>query len=84
MRVETDSWQGTEMRVTDKSGLYSFIYGPSQQYGCSMSTGIQSWLLAKNLTWQKGFLSKSECAGQEGQLIPEIHDPLLNDPDVLR
>lgn len=45
---------------------------------------IKSWLAAKNLTWQKGYPSKSECPGQEGQLIPEMHDPLLNDPDVLK
>ena len=45
---------------------------------------IQSWLADKNLTWQKGYPSKSECPGQEGQLIPEMHDPLLNDPDVLK
>jgi len=45
---------------------------------------IQGWLTSNNLTWQKGFPSKSECAGQEGQLIPEMHDPLLNDPDVLQ
>jgi len=45
---------------------------------------VQGWLTANNLTWQKGFPSKSECAGQEGQLIPEMHDPLLNDPDVLK
>lgn len=45
---------------------------------------IQNWLSAKNLTWQKGFPSKSECAGEEGRLIPEMHDPLLNDPDVLK
>jgi hypothetical protein len=44
---------------------------------------VQAWLNAKNLTWQAGFPSKSECPGQEGQLIPEMHDPLLNDPDVL-
>lgn len=44
---------------------------------------IQSWLSAKNLTWQKGFPSQSECVGEEGKLIPEMHDPLLNDPDVL-
>lgn len=44
---------------------------------------IQSWLAEKNLTWQSGYPSKSECEGQEGQLIPEMHDPLLNDPDVL-
>jgi hypothetical protein len=45
---------------------------------------IQGWLTSKNLTWQSGFPSKSECAGQEGQLIPEMHDLLLNDPDVLK
>lgn len=45
---------------------------------------VKSWLTAKNLTWQKGYPSKSECPGQEGQLIPEMHDPLLNDPDVLK
>ncbi len=47
-------------------------------------TVLQGWLASKNLTWQTGFPSKSECAGQEGQLIPEMHDPLLNDPDVLK
>lgn len=45
---------------------------------------IKGWLEAKNLTWQKGYPSKSECPGQEDQLIPEMHDPLLNDPDVLK
>lgn len=45
---------------------------------------IKGWLDAKNLTWQKGYPSKSECPGKEGQLIPEMHDPLLNDPDVLK
>ena len=45
---------------------------------------IKGWLESKNLTWQSGFPSKSECAGQEGQLIPEMHDVLLNDPDVLK
>ncbi len=55
-----------------------FSADPAQQ------AQIQSWLTAKNQTWQSGFPSKSECAGQEGQLIPEMHDPLLNDPDVLK
>ena len=44
---------------------------------------IQRWLAAKQLSWQQGFPSRSECPGQEGRLIPELHDPLLNDPDVL-
>lgn len=45
---------------------------------------IKEWLTEKNLTWQKGYPNQSECAGQENQLIPEMHDPLLNDPDVLK
>ena len=44
---------------------------------------IQHWLAAKQLSWQQGFPSRSECPGQQGQLIPELHDSLLNDPDVL-
>ena len=45
---------------------------------------IENWLSANELTWQKGFPSTSECEGEEGQLISEMHDPLLNDPDVLQ
>lgn len=47
---------------------------------------IKNWLTSnsKQLTWQKGYPNLSECAGQEGQLIPEMHDPLLNDPEVLQ
>lgn len=48
------------------------------------SVSIKKMLEAKQLTWQKGYPSKSECKGQEGQLIAEMHDPLLNDPDVLK
>ncbi|MGR6871823.1 hypothetical protein ACU6U9_05835 [Pseudomonas sp. HK3] len=50
----------------------------------AQQTEIKGWLDSKNLTWQKGFPSKSECARQEGQLIPEMHEPLLNYPDVLK
>lgn len=45
---------------------------------------IRSWLTANDLTWQSGFPTYSECPGEEGELIPEMHDPLLNDPDVLK
>ncbi len=45
---------------------------------------IQSWLSDNELTWSKGYPSVSECEGEEGELIPEMHDPLLNDPDVLQ
>ena len=55
-----------------------FEVDPAQQ------AQLKGWLETKNLTWQKGFPTKSECAGQEGQLIPEMHDALLNDPDVLK
>lgn len=48
------------------------------------NAAIKNWLTAKQLTWQKGYPSKSECKGQEGQPIPESHDPSLNDPDVLK
>lgn len=50
----------------------------------TMDVIIEGWMRDRELTWQKGYPSKSECEGQEGQLIPEMHDPLLNDPDVLK
>ena len=34
--------------------------------------------------WQKGYPTLSEYPGEEGQPIPEMHDPLLNDPEVLQ
>lgn len=49
----------------------------------TLSETALGWLTSAELTWQKGFPSKSECEGEEGQLIPEMHDPFLNDPDVL-
>ncbi|WLD58842.1 hypothetical protein NFC81_03360 [Salinispirillum sp. LH 10-3-1] len=45
---------------------------------------IRDWLSVKNLTWSQGYPRYSECEGEEGQLVPEWHDPLLNDPDVLQ
>lgn len=45
---------------------------------------IKTWLADNNLTWQKGYPDKSECAGEEGKPIPEMSDPLLNDPEVLQ
>jgi len=62
---------------------YKLIDGEYKRQSTPSDT-IKGWLAAKNLTWQKGYPSKNECPGQEGQLIPEMHDPLLNDPDVLR
>jgi len=45
---------------------------------------LQQWFAENELTWKKGFPSVSECAGEQGQPIGEMHDPLLNDPDVLK
>lgn len=61
---------------------YSLVNGDYKKQPTDAET-IKGWLAAKQLTWQQGFPSRSECPGQEGQLIPELHDPLLNDPDVL-
>lgn len=45
---------------------------------------IRQWLVTKDLTWQKGYPNLSECVGQTDKHIPEMIDPLLNDPDVLK
>ena len=45
---------------------------------------IEGWLSTKQLTWQKGYPNLSECPGQTDQHIPEMIDPLLNDPEVLQ
>ncbi len=60
--------------------------GVTGEYLPQITTSIvlENWLTSANLTWSKGFPSLSECAGEEGKLIPEMHDPLLNDPDVLK
>jgi hypothetical protein len=62
---------------------YSLVDGEYQPQ-VTIPLQIKDWLADAELTWSKGYLSKSECEGQEGQLIPEMHDPLLNDPDVLK
>lgn len=80
-RLESDSVQGFN-KVADLYVHYQLTNGEYIPQDTSQET-IQSWLSTAKLTWSKGFPSVSECAGQEGQLIPEMHDPLLNDPDVL-
>jgi hypothetical protein len=82
-RLQGDSVKGYE-KVSDTYLHYSKVDGEYQLQTDTAPETIQGWLTSKNLTWQSGFPSKSECAGQEGQLIPEMHDPLLNDPDVLK
>ena len=61
---------------------YALVDGEYKKQSTSANT-IKGWLATRQLTWQKGFPSQSECPGAEGKLIPELHDPLLNDPDVL-
>jgi hypothetical protein len=82
-RAKTDSVTGYKLDA-EMFAHYSLVDGEYQLQTDTAPETIQGWLTAKNLTWQKGFPSKSECAGQEGQLIPEMHDSLLNDPDVLK
>jgi hypothetical protein len=82
-RLQGDSVKGYE-KVSDTYLHYSKVDGEYQLETDTAPETIQGWLTSKNLTWQSGFPSKSECAGQEGQLIPEMHDLLLNDPDVLK
>ncbi len=81
-RLLTDSVKGFE-KTGDNYIHYKLINGEYKKQPTEQAV-VKGWLADKNLTWQKGYPSKSECPGQEGQLIPEMHDPLLNDPDVLK
>lgn len=81
-RLREDEIKGFRY-IRDTLIHYKLIDGEYKKQLTEQSV-IKGWLEAKNLTWQKGYPSKSECPGQEGQLIPEMHDPLLNDPDVLQ
>ncbi|QEI14212.1 hypothetical protein FY115_12135 [Cellvibrio japonicus] len=81
-RLKKDPVKGFE-KIRDTYIHYKLVNGEYQKQSTASDTG-KGWLEAKNLTWQKGYPSKSECPGQVGQLIPEMHDPLLNDPDVLK
>lgn len=82
-RLQGDSVKGYE-KISDSFLHYTKVNGEYQLQTSTAPGTVQGWLETKNLTWQSGFPSKSECAGQEGQLIPEMHDALLNDPDVLK
>jgi hypothetical protein len=82
-RLQSDVIKGFE-KISDTYLHYKKVNGEYQLQTDTAPETIQGWLAANNQAWQSGFPSKSECAGQEGQLIPEMHDPLLNDPDVLK
>ena len=77
------SWRHFERNLVAQAKLPAGVTGEYLPQPTDAAT-IQTWLADNNLTWQKGYPSISECPGQEGKLIPEMHDPLLNDPDVLK
>jgi len=81
-RLQEDPIKGFELKK-EVVRHYKFIEGAYQKQDTEEAT-IKTWLTTKQLTWSKGYPSKSECPGQTDQLIPEMHDPLLNDPDVLQ
>ncbi|GEM_PF-2037474 len=81
-RLQEDPIKGFELKK-EVVRHYKFIEGTYQKQDTEEAT-IKTWLTTKQLTWSKGYPSKSECPGQTDQLIPEMHDPLLNDPDVLQ
>ena len=81
-RLQADPVKGF-IKKSDTFVHYKLVNGEYKKQETDQTT-VKGWLTAKQLTWQKGYPSKSECPGQEGQLIPEMHDPLLNDPEVLQ
>ncbi len=81
-RLVKDPIKGFEKK-SDTFVHYKLVNGEYKKQTTDTAT-IKGWLTAKQLTWKKGYPSKSECAGQEGQFIPEMHDVLLNDPEVLQ
>ncbi len=77
-----DVYQHFERDITAQASLPEGVTGEYLPMGTDEDT-IKQWLASGNLTWSKGYPSQSECEGQTDQLIPEMHDVLLNDPDVL-
>jgi hypothetical protein len=77
-----DVYQHFERDLAAQSASPAGLTGEYLPMETTEST-IKQWLSGATQTWSSGYPSTSECTGQEGQLIPEMHDPLLNDPDVL-
>lgn len=69
-------------KLHDRLFHYEFVDGQYRRHDTDEAV-IRSWLTDRDLTWPKGYPNYSECDGEQGQLIPEMHDPLLNDPEVL-
>lgn len=71
-------------KIADVLMHYEKIDGVYQYNSDTSQSKMIGWLADNELTWSKGYPSVSECEGEEGQLIPEMHDALLNDPEVLK
>lgn len=82
--LDQQVWQHYERDMETQASFEQGVTGEYLPQETTEVSQIQTWLSENNHTWQTGYPSKSECPGKEGQLIPEMHDPLLNDPDVLR
>jgi len=78
-----NEWQHFERDLVAQAALPAGVTGDVLPQPTDAAT-IQTWLSENQLTWSKGYPDLSECTGQETQLIPEMHDLLLNDPEVLQ
>ncbi len=81
-RLKNDPLQGFELKK-DLLEHYEFNAGDYKKQPTDQIT-VKNWLTTHNQTWKKGYPNNSECANQQNQLIPEMHDARLNDPDVLQ
>jgi len=81
-RMRGDPVKGFELK-SEIRVMYTLKNGEYKKQPFDNNT-IETWLSGKNQTWKKGYPNQSECVGEEGQLIKSLHDPLLNDPDVLK
>lgn len=78
----TESKKGFQLK-RNTYGHYKLVNGEYRLQDTG-TADIKGWLTANDLTWQQGYPTASECSNEEGELIAEMHDPLLNDPEVLQ
>ena len=78
----SDVYQHFERDLTAQSSSEAGVTGEYLPQDTS-ETILQQWLATAEMSWATGYPSMSECVGQTNQLIPEMHDVLLNDPQVL-
>ncbi|GAA5524101.1 hypothetical protein Maes01_00654 [Microbulbifer aestuariivivens] len=81
-RIKSDQVHGFRL-IRQKFMHYELVGGVYQPVDTEESM-IEGWLLQDGLTWKKGYPKNSECPNNQNELITEMHDPLLNDPDVLQ